>query len=112
MKKEIFTIETNEGVSKFKGITFGDLWNGWECPYFTIDVVNEILNDVSCDEDTCKEYSYCYYEFDSLYNVIIEKTYWDNKIEVASTTKPILIDGIFYYPLGAYNWTWSKSNNY
>ena len=113
MKKEIFTIEIDNGkTAQFKGVSFGDLWNGWECPYFTLDIVNKILNKVSCNEETAKEYSYCFYEFDSVYNVIIERTYWDKKIEVVNTTKPILIDGVYYYPLGAYNWTWGKKLNY
>lgn len=111
MKKEIFEIETNDGYSQFEGVTFGQLWNGWECPLFTLDVVKSILDGIGSEAEA-KECSFSFYEFDSFYKVIIERVYWDNKIEAIETSKPILIDGVYYYSIGSYNWTWSKKNNY
>lgn len=111
MKKEIFEIETAEGFAQFEGITFGQRWNGWECPQFDIDNINKILEGLG-SEDEAKECNFSYYEYDSVYDVIIEKVYWDGKIEAVDTSKPIIVDGIKYYALGCFNWTWTKANNY
>jgi hypothetical protein len=111
MKKEIFEIETAEGFAQFEGITFGQRWNGWECPQFDIDNINKILEGLGSEAEA-KECNFSYYEYDSVYDVIIEKVYWDGKIEAVDTSKPIVVDGIKYYALGCFNWTWTKSNNY
>jgi hypothetical protein len=112
MKTEIFTIEVNNGdLAEFEGVTFGDLWNGWECPLFTLDVIKSILKDIGTEDDA-KACSFSFYEFDSFYNVIIERVYWDGIIQAIDTTKPILINGLEYFSFGAYNWTWQKKSNY
>mgnify|MGYP003662463803 CR=1 FL=1 len=49
MKKEIFEIETAEGYAQFEGITFGQLWNGWECPQFDINNINKILEGIGSE---------------------------------------------------------------
>lgn len=111
MKKEIFTIETNEGIAEFKGITLGDKWNGWECPMFPIRSIHKILADIGTEEDA-KDCGFSFYEYDSLHDVIIERFYNDGKIEYCATEKPTIIDGIKYYSIGAYSWTWRKKSNY
>lgn len=112
MKQQIFTIEVNNGdLAEFNGITFGKLWNGWECPLFPIESINKILSDIGTEEDA-KLCGFSFYEYDSLYDVIIEKYYYNEKIEYCATEKPTIIDGIKYYSLGAYSWTWRKKSNY
>lgn len=108
MKKEIFEIEVNEGFEQYEGITNGNRWNGWECPLFTIDNVNKILNNLG-SEELAKECSFSFYEYDSTYDVIIEKVYWNGKLEAIDTTKPTLFEGNKYYPIGNGNWTWTKA---
>ena len=39
-----------DGGKSFAGYTFNEHWSGWECPYFTKEVADEI----------CKEYSFTY----------------------------------------------------
>ena len=51
MKKEIFEIETAEGFAQFEGITFGQRWNGWECPQFDIDNINKILEGLGSEDE-------------------------------------------------------------
>jgi len=108
MKIEIFEIETAEGFAQFKGVTFGQLWNGWECPLFTLDVVKDILAGLGT-EDEAKNCSFSFYEYDSFYDVIIERVWWGGKIEAVDTSKPILIDGVKYYSVASFCWTWSKA---
>jgi len=108
MQKQIFKIETENGYEQFEGITNGQRWNGWECPQFDIDNINKILEGIGSEEDA-KECSFSFYEFDSFYNVIIERVYWDGKLMAIDTIKPFLFEGINYYALGCMNWTWSKA---
>ena len=108
MKTEIFEIETENGFDQFEGITFGQRWNGWECPQFDIHNIKKILDGIGTEEQA-KECNFSFYEYCPTYDVIIEKVYWDGKLEAIDTSKPILVDGIKYYALGCMNWTWSKA---
>ena len=44
MEKAIFEIQTAEGFEQFEGITFGQRWNGWECPQSDIHNIKKILD--------------------------------------------------------------------
>ncbi len=43
-KKKLFCINDGKG---YEGYTFCDLWNGWEMPYFTKEVAEQICKDFS-----------------------------------------------------------------
>jgi hypothetical protein len=108
MEKALFEIEVNEGFEQYEGITLGHRWNGWECPLFNIDNVNKILNNLGSEEEA-KENSFSFYQYDSTYDVIIEKVYWDGKLEAIDTSKPTIFNGEKYYAIGSHNWTWTKA---
>lgn len=43
-----------DGIEKtFKGYTFNQYWNGWDCPYFTKEVADEICKELYTDEFRC-----------------------------------------------------------
>lgn len=46
-KKKTFCINDGKG---YEGYTFCDLWNGWEMPYFTKEVAEQICKDFSDEE--------------------------------------------------------------
>jgi hypothetical protein len=47
MEKAIFEIEVHNGeYEQFEGITFGQLWNGWQCPQFDIHNIKKILEGI------------------------------------------------------------------
>mgnify|MGYP003652514001 CR=1 FL=1 len=111
MEKAIFEIDTLDGGARFEGITKGHLWNGWECPQFDLKNTLRILKDVMDSEDNKHNYDFTFYEYDELYDVIIEKGFYNSKLEYISTSKPNVINGIKYYSVGAYNWTWTMVND-
>lgn len=37
----------DEPVQLYRGYTHGETWNGWECPYFTLDVATTIADRYS-----------------------------------------------------------------
>lgn len=108
MEKQIFEIETENGFEQFEGITFGQRWNGWECPQFDLETTNKILLGM-CSEEVAKECSFSHYKYDEFYNVVIETTFWGNKIECVETWKPSNINGVDFFAVGYMCWTWTKA---
>jgi hypothetical protein len=102
MKQAYFYIPEN--IPPVKGITFGDRWNGWECPYFTIEGVKQILaytgegHDMDYDDGT-------YYSFD-------EGQVFQEDVEDGDVTKTVVdpknVGGVNYYPIGGWYWVWQQ----
>jgi hypothetical protein len=113
IEKRTFEIETANGSEKYNGLTFGIYWNGWECPLFDLKTTLKVLKDFHKDtsEDNKNDYDFSYYEYDSLYDVIIEKSFYSGKIECIATSKPIIINKKKYYSVGSFNWTWFEATN-
>jgi hypothetical protein len=114
MKKEIFVIETADGTAEYQGISLGQLWNGWECPLFELKTALKVLKDFHsyCSEENKHDYDFSFFQYDPLYDVIIETYFMDAKINFVATHKPIVINNKKYYDIGGFNWTWWKKNNY
>jgi hypothetical protein len=102
MKQAYFYIPEN--IPPVKGISFGDRWNGWECPYFTIEGVKQILaytgegHDMDYDDGT-------YYSFDE--GQVIEESVEDGEV-TKTPVDPKNVGGVNYYPVGAFNWVWQQ----
>ena len=47
MRKTRFVIDCNE--KNYEGYTDGRLWNGWECPWFTKEVADEMMADLNAE---------------------------------------------------------------
>ena len=99
MRKTRFVIDTNEKT--YEGYTDGRLWNGWECPWFTKEVTEEMMQDLR-DEGVEVEYN--------------EKT--DSYIiKDGNNETPDVFDGahvetedgtLHLYPIGAWCWIWDE----
>jgi hypothetical protein len=75
---------------KFQGITDQSLWNGWECPRFTIETMREIqawVNDGINDPIEI--------DGDKVYDVYI-----DERIECRTVT----VGGVKYYAIDGWCW--------
>jgi len=75
---------------QFQGITDQSLWNGWECPWFTLETMRAIqawVNDGINDPIAI--------EGDSVFDVYI-----DERIELARS----VIDGVTYYSIDGWCW--------
>lgn len=92
-------------------------WNGFEVPYFTKEVADQIISDVN---ESNKEYVELFYDKDNNCYKCIDKQYIDednpnqNKEEYTTTfdTSEFIIDNkkVTLYGIGAYYWTWSMCN--
>jgi hypothetical protein len=98
MRKTRFVIDTNEKT--YEGYTDGTLWNGWECPWFTKEVAEEMMGDLN-KEGVRTEYNQ---ETDSY---IIEVEF--DEPDVFEGSDVVTEDGIKHlYPIGAWCWIWDE----
>lgn len=78
-----------------KGWTFGEDWNGFECPYFEEDQAIEISKLVNGKYDK-KDQSF---------------TFPDESDDIYRAELILTPDGVKkVWPIGAYNWTWTKGD--
>lgn len=88
---------------KFQGINpIGIRWNGWHCPYFTLEVAKKVLKGQTskkqCLDDGCYFYELTEDKSEILC-ITDEGEFIENSVE---------IDGIKYYAIGFYNWVWER----
>ena len=97
-----------DGGKPYQGITDGTRWNGWQCPYFTLEIAKKVMKD-QASQDDCKEQGMSYYEFNKALNGIIEYPWYDGACEELNVYGHIMHDGIAYYPVGYMNWIWEEA---
>ena len=99
MRKTKFTICDDERI--YEGYTDGTLWNGWECPWFTKEVTEQIMRDLN--KDGVKT------EYDEERDSYI--------VEIEGCDEPDVFDGADVsvedgfqrlYPIGAWCWIWDE----
>jgi hypothetical protein len=105
----IFYIDGFKG--NFKGINpRGVRWNGWHCPYFTLDVAKRVLKCQDTKENSLND-GQQFYEFNEDFTALIchfedggpGRPLFDFNIE-----NSIQINGVNYFAIGYYNWVWEK----
>jgi hypothetical protein len=93
-----FTLDIFDKQS-INGITYGNNWNGWECPKFTkkngLKLI-KLFNQVCGEDDNPLRY-------DSKKDLFI---YDNGQKDDYEEYEPTMIDGENYYSIGAYNWCW------
>lgn len=98
----------------YPGYTFNRHWNGWECPYFTKEVAEEICKDFSftysfTDSDGNKQECRYYYkeETDTFYGFDDNTEYGEQ--EIGCPTEIQTPDGkIKVYDFGIAGWIWGE----
>lgn len=97
MKKGLFTYDDE---NYFKGYYKEELsWNGWDIPYFTKDVVQEIIKTID------SEYFKMEYDNENDNFIICDLLYDEEEgKEVCDTT--ILENGLKAYAIGGACWIW------
>lgn len=88
-----------DGGKEYKGFSQNQFWNGWECPFFTLEVAKQIAEDMNAvtteekliydEAQDCFIYQVDYYPEDE----------WE-KFEAT------MIDGKKLYPVGNGSWVW------
>ena len=104
LKEEIFEID---GMYKVKGYSFGDYWNGFECPFFTEDVATDIVEE-TLDADLTQDY-FLSYEYDEEKDMFILGTRNADLEFEAIYIETEAGKRIELYPIGSWIWCWSKS---
>ncbi|MNG92640.1 hypothetical protein D3C79_515800 [compost metagenome] len=90
-----------DGGKIYKGFTAGHTWNGWQCPYFTEDVVKQIIEDMEQAESMEFYYNK---KFDK-YAVSFDED--DSNFETYSgMTINFKGEELKVYPLGNGSWCW------
>ena len=87
-KKGTFSIDCGP---QFQGITDQSLWNGWACPWFTLETMKEIQAWIE-DGINVNPISI---EGDKIFDV-----YENESIEMART----VVDGVTYYSIDGWCW--------
>ena len=108
-RKALFSMDCfDNDQPNIEGITYGSHWNGWACPYFTYEnglLIAKLLND---DEQWCIDrdlpVSKLIYLGTKDAFMYIDGCYPDEGEEIT----PSIIDGVKYYPIGAFGWCWSE----
>lgn len=84
------------------GITFGQRWNGFHCPYFSYSNALKVLAMQESKEETIKQGAY-FYEMSEDKKSILEIT--EDGISVHSAR---LIDNQLFFAIGFCNWIWME----
>ena len=99
MRKTRFVIDTNEKT--YEGYTDGTLWNGWECPWFTKEVADEMIRDF------IKEGGKAKYDLETDSYTFLGENWGDEDVFDGSDVETE--DGILHlYPIGAWCWIWDE----
>lgn len=84
----------------FEGVTNGQRWNGFHCPYFDLETAKKVLLIQDTKENCIENYS-SFYQLNSDNSAIIQ-THEDG----IETYEPITFEGKLYFPIGYMNWVW------
>lgn len=120
--KSTFSLEGLEG--RYTGFTYGERWNGWECPFFTYEECEKIINAINL-----LEFDFAKYDKNNDRFIVI----FDCNVEKDVIAKDLREDYIFslkdndliekynatiasmcekenqkLYPLGYAEWIWTK----
>lgn len=100
MRKTKFQICDDERI--YEGYTDGRLWNGWECPWFTKEVVGQIMKDLNNDDVPT--------EYDVATDSYIVHWEDEDRDDVFEGYDVETEDGIKHlYPIGAGGWIWDEA---
>lgn len=103
MRLTNFKIESL-GYENFEGFTKNEDWNGWDCPYFTLEQAQEILKSYNTLRSVIEQKETAYY--DSTKDAFIFPTDDENESEIFTA---IIEKGQKYYPIGAFCWIWEEN---
>ena len=107
MRNTTFTMDWYPEKS-FAGLDSGKTWNGWACPLFPLEEAKRIM-ELQHDfvfEANLGGWDVYAVSYDSERDVFTMDWMVNDRAESSETIAPVLVDGVKYYPLGAFNWCW------
>ncbi|MBK1901999.1 MULTISPECIES: hypothetical protein [Burkholderia] len=98
----MFSVSLDVGPS-YQAYSRGERWNGWECPYFTIEeamklLAHPYLDGLRYDAEGDK------FIMDDGDGEVLDETVFASRV--------VLVDGnpIKVYAIGAFGWCWNKDD--
>lgn len=100
MRKTVFTIDVSEKY--YEGYTDNRLWNGWECPWFTKEVADKMIDDLNKEGVKSK--------YDTETDTYIVNFEDLDTIDEFEGYDVETVDGVQHlYPIGAWCWIWDEA---
>lgn len=94
---------TADGETSYVGYTFGQKWNGFECPAFEKDVALQLIADLNAQEDVLTGR----YDPTTGNIIIVDTSYPDEPGEVHEPYTINTADGEkTVYAIGSHEWAW------
>ncbi|WP_175888186.1 hypothetical protein [Burkholderia contaminans] len=88
-----------DGGKEYKGFSQGQYWNGFECPFFTLEVAQEIAKDMNA---VTTEEKLVYDEAQDTFIYQVDY-YPEDEWEKFEAT---MIEGKKLYGVGSFSWCW------
>ena len=117
MKKALFSMDAYPDDFWIEGYTSGYFWNGWACPYFTLDAGLKLVELQKQLEREAIEGSYPYFtlEYDAGRDAFLlgykdeptDELVEGQNLDVVNAAER---DGMKLYPIGASNWCWYEQD--
>jgi hypothetical protein len=100
MRKAKFAMDFFDDGIAIDGYTFGDYWNGWDCPFFTFENAKKVVEAFG---NTL--------QYDQNQDVFIyhDPQYMDD--EDKDIFESVIIDNQKYYSVGGWNFCWYEVFN-
>lgn len=117
LKPARFSIEVAGDDAVFDGFTTGQTWNGWECPYFTLEQGQAIVEAINRTQEEWGKESFNidtlhgYYDSEQDAFVFYQKSMKESKNpeEDWEIFTFVAVDGQKLYPIGAWGWVWERA---
>lgn len=84
-------------------------WNGWDCPYFTLKVAKQILEE--CYKMNRIYDETCVFKY-KIENGVIHILDYPMEKENEMICEPVVVDGKTLYALGSWCWCWTEKNHF
>lgn len=91
-----------DGGKEYPGFSRGGRWNGWEMPFFTFEVAQELMNDQNA---ATKEQQLVYEAATDSF--VYQDSYYP--ADEWERFDAVLVDGQKFYAIGAGSWVWDGS---
>ena len=105
MEKFKFSCATSE---TFEGIKSDLTWNGWECPLFELDEAKRVIEHFNYQQKTFGGEYYEQFTYLESEDGILSQTFEEglHMAEYDSIDKAIIIEGVKYYDIANFSFTW------
>lgn len=104
MRETKFKLESL-GYEIFDGFTKDEDWNGWACPYFTLDQAQKVLKQYNLFREIIGQKHFAFFDSES------DAFIFPSSEDETEMFSAISENGQKYYPVGAFCWIWEEDNS-